>query len=441
MDIAAFVDRITGIKVRLLQDNTFFGLLMQHIVFAIDPQCPTACTDATRIYFGPAFCEGLPDDQLAIVMLHELMHIVLGHCLRGAHLDNYWYNVAADIVVNSNIALALGLPYLQVAGQQLMHLAPDGREGHLYNAEEVYAMLVDMLPPPEAGAGAPSNDGEGGSGPDGDANTPPTPPTNGNNEADGGGQKAADAAGQGRRRPTLADYRNGFHDDHSLWQDACGTMVQGQWRQRIADAAATAAGMGCGDTTGLARRTLEALNHPVVDWRVLLNNFIQSEIHDYSFAPPDRRYEGDIFLPDFNVPDQRVHNLWLVLDTSGSISNKALTRAFSEVKGAIDQFDGLDGWVSFFDTAVTDPVPIADVHDLLAIRPRGGGGTSFHAIFDYFATMPHADEVSCIIIFTDGYAMFPPVSAAKGTPVFWLLNNTLVTPPWGTVARYLPPKR
>ena len=437
MDVAALVERITGVKVRLLQENTFFGLLMQHIIFAIDPQCSTACTDAERIYFGEEFCSKLSDEELAIVMLHELMHIVLGHCTRGAQLDNYWYNVAADIVVNSNIAKALSLPYLSVAGSELMHLAPDGREGCLYNAEEVYAMLVDKLPsaPPDGNQTTQPNPSQQGG--DGTQNAPTSPADKGQKRVAVGAQGDTAAA----KVPDLQDYVDGFHDDHSTWRDIGGTVVQGRWRQRIADAAAISAAMGCGDATGMAARALQALNNPVIDWRVLLNNFVQSEVHDYSFMPPDRRYDGDIFLPDFNVPDNRVHNLWLVLDTSGSISGRDLSRAFSEVKGAIEQFDGLDGWVSFFDTQVTEPVPIQSVHDLLAIRPKGGGGTSFHAVFDYYQTMSKTRDVACIIIFTDGYAMFPPPDAAKGTPVFWLVNNRVVTPPWGTVARYLPARR
>ena len=36
---------------------------------------------------------------------------------------------------------------------------------------------------------------------------------------------------------------------------------------------------------------------------------------------------------------------------------------------------------------------------------------------------------------TDGYAPFPPESAANGVPVLWLINNEGVNPPWGKTAR------
>ena len=40
------------------------------------------------------------------------------------------------------------------------------------------------------------------------------------------------------------------------------------------------------------------------DWRKLLNSFIQEEVFDYSFTPPDRRNcDSEFFLPDFNEKD------------------------------------------------------------------------------------------------------------------------------------------
>lgn len=46
---------------------------------------------------------------------------------------------------------------------------------------------------------------------------------------------------------------------------------------------------------------LKELRKPQTDWRKILNDFIQEEIVDYSFTPPDRRFDDSpFFLPDFN---------------------------------------------------------------------------------------------------------------------------------------------
>ena len=63
-----------------------------------------------------------------------------------------------------------------------------------------------------------------------------------------------------------------------------------------------------------------------------------------------------------------------------------VTEMYSEICGAIDQFNGkLTGWLGFFDAAVIPPKPFNSFEDLKLIKPKGGGGTSFNIIFDYVA--------------------------------------------------------
>lgn len=444
--------RIQACKVRLLENNVFFGLLMQHIIFAIDPQCPTACTDGERIYFGSDFCDKLDDDQLYFVLQHELMHIVLGHCFRGQDHDQEQYNIAADIVVNSIIMHASwGDQPMYIQGQPLMHLTPNREEGRRYTAEDVYDMLLQQGNPRGGKGKTSAQNGAAGGQKAGSEDELNSGKKNGRTGAKSGQNK-----GKGRSCPAEnggttsgtdsgqyadgTDYERGWHDDHSVWgRNADNAALSSQWKARMADALRIASASNqWNDNDGMWQRLVDKLTHPTVNWRLLLNNFVQQDITDYSFAPPDRRYQDDLFLPDFNVPTDSVQDLWLVIDTSGSISDKALAAAYSEIVGAIEQFEGrLRGFLSFFDTKITTPVAFEEVKDVLAIRPKGGGGTDFHVVFQYYRQhMAEQRDCSGIVIFTDGYAPFPPQSAAQGTPVFWLVNNEIVTPPWGIVARF-----
>ena len=185
------------------------------------------------------------------------------------------------------------------------------------------------------------------------------------------------------------------------------------------------------------QRILMELNEAQTDWRTLLNEFVQEEVTDYSFMPPDRRYDqSGFFLPDLNDNESFVKDILFMIDTSGSMSDDMITAAYSEVKGAVDQYDGrLQGMLGFFDAEVVPPKPFADVEELKTIRPAGGGGTRFDIIFDHVKKELHDSFPSCIIILTDGYAPFPPESTAMGIPVIWLINNKSVTPPWGRIAR------
>ena len=207
--------------------------------------------------------------------------------------------------------------------------------------------------------------------------------------------------------------------------------------KNAAEAAVNYGGAGIGFEGEMLRRLLGTLKPPQTDWRELLNNFVQEEITDYSFEPPDRRFgDGDFFLPDFNAPSDTVRDLLFAVDTSGSISDAALTAAFSEIKGAIDQFDGrLAGKLCFFECGVTEPVDFESVDELLAVKPHGGGGTNVNAVFECAAQRFEPDELTSIIILTDGECRYPTESAANGVPVLWLINNERHTPPWGKVAR------
>ena len=99
------VQRILLSRMRVLCNHGFYGLLLMHMRFAVDESEETASTDGARITFGVDFLDSLGDEELDFVMMHEVMHVVLQHCFRGRDCDDELFNVACDIVVNSNILL------------------------------------------------------------------------------------------------------------------------------------------------------------------------------------------------------------------------------------------------------------------------------------------------------------------------------------------------
>lgn len=138
-------------------------------------------------------------------------------------------------------------------------------------------------------------------------------------------------------------------------------------------------------------------------------------------------------MPSFqeNVYGDKADKLWFLIDTSGSISDDALSEAFHEVKDAVEQIDNLSGELSFFDTEVSEPEQFESVDDLISIKPIGGGGTSFRAIFKFMEDHYEDDLPTAVIILTDGYADFPEEDAACGLPVMWIIIDSDVETPWG----------
>ena len=187
----------------------------------------------------------------------------------------------------------------------------------------------------------------------------------------------------------------------------------------------------------LLERQIDEYIHPQTNWREILHDFIQIDIVDYSFNPPDRRMQDNsLILPDFNEKEEIVKNIWFIVDTSGSIGKKELTIALSEIKGALDQFNNhLEAQISFFDADITEPMNFSSIKEFQEIKAVGGGGTSFEIIFKKLDEYFKDEKPSYIIILTDGCAIFPLEEVRQEIPVLWLINNEYVTPPWGKVGR------
>ena len=230
-------------------------------------------------------------------------------------------------------------------------------------------------------------------------------------------------------------------DDHSFWEgdDEDGSQ-RDTWCDRVINTDKIVSSLGRkgrGTVPMCAKRLIEELKKPRLDWKTILIDFIQEEICDYSFAPPDRRMEDSpFFLPDFNEKDEAVKNILFMIDTSGSMGDDDITECYSEIYGAIQQFNGrLQGMLGFFDAVVVEPVAFEDEDEFKIIRPKGGGGTSFHAIFEYIKEKMEDKLPTSIIILTDGYAPYPKIEDAMGIPVLWIINNEEADPPWGKVVR------
>ncbi len=402
-DQKRYVRRLLESRLRILCRQGFYGSLLMHMEFRLDDTVGNVAADRRRISFNPGFLDAIDDKELDFVLIHEVVHLSLRHnSRRKACQDKDAFDMAADVVVNSNILKSCGMreDSIKLCGRVQDHKAPDGSEGYEHSAEELYdCFLMDRI---RSGRSLEMDE-------DGNVTE--------------GGEKS------------------GF-DDHGRWDpDEDDGISDADWQKYVFDACETMYVRDPSNSRGLvpgyaARMYLE-LKEGRTDWRTLLNNFVQEEVNDYSFAPPDRRFsESPFFLPDFNDRDEIVKDVLFMIDTSGSMSDQEITEAYSEVRGAIAQFGGrLQGWLGFFDAAIVEPKPFSDEEDLKIIRPYGGGGTSFTIVFSYVRDKMRELNVSSIVILTDGYAPWPREEAAMEIPVIWLINNDEMTPPWGKVAR------
>ena len=409
-------------RTRVLAKYGFLGLLLMHMKMALDEDIETAATDAEYIYFSPKFLNELSDNELDFILMHEILHVVLKHCFRDGERNPELFNIACDIVINSIILQEHGFDLKVITLDKYgtsMHIAPDGKEGCNYTAEEVYEMLEKKL----------SNKGmKGKNGSDNNSQGSSSSSNSSDSDGDTGGTSNSKTI-----------------DDHSKWKEKSGETKdkEVEWDNRIYEAVKAIErqneALGAGNMPAYIERLVAKLTTPQIDWRYVLNEFIQEEINDYTFLPPDYRYSGDFFLPSYSDKDDIVENVLFMIDTSASMTNEMITYAFSEVYGAISLFDGkLFGKLGFFDYIVHKVVAFEDVSDIASIKPMGGGGTSFESVFEYVDRMDEPPIM--LIILTDGEAPYPKLDSSYNIPILWLINNDKITPPYGKIARIKIPK-
>lgn len=426
MDNGKLVDqavRVTAIRSEILNEQPFFGRLLMKLNLGFD-DCETAYTDMENIVFDPDFCSRLDDTQLRFIMLHELMHCVLKHCVRSNGKIPRIYNIACDIVVNSMLLEEMMADEIIIDGYPAMNKAPDGKDGRLYTADEVYDMLMKKADEAASKMGIKvQGDGKGGSkskskGEEGDAESD----TQGE-EKDGSGND-----GDGGEYAQI--------DSHDQWKNlgVDPSLLEDKWNSAINDAFKKTVKEAGNLPAGMTRVFKEVQRESNVDWKYTLRSYIVNDSYDYDFNRPDRRYVyDDLILPSFECNDEsgRVEKLWFPIDTSGSISNEELNEFFFEIQDAIRQVGSISGCISFFDCDITEPEYFDDETDLMKIVPKGGGGTSFRVIFKKLREFFPDELPKAIIILTDGFATFPKESEALGVDVIWVITGSNIKAPWG----------
>ncbi len=420
---------------RLLSTMPFFGLLLMYLKFVAVPSMKKISTNGRCIYFSADFLEKLYDKEIDYILCHQILHIVCGHIWREQELAGYDYHFACDIFVNLILEdygynedkySHLGYIYREMSGSIDFHdKTPLEIRDWLPFSLKVFdeATRSRFIKDSECWWDFKDDDGSTGE------IIIDLPKITGRlNDGKGGISELPEMSGD------LCDGETGDSGNGEMqqWKDRAmsiaNSLFEGDGEED-----------GVGQVPEFIRRMVTKMKEPSLDWKRLLNNFLQERISDYSFSPPDRRFlDTDFFLPDFNEKDFVTKEILFMVDTSGSVEDDTLAAVYSEIRGATEQFGGkLTGKLGFFDTVVTEPIPFENVDDLLAIIPYGGGGTDFRVIFEYIRYELYDKLPACIVVFTDGEGPYPVESGAMGIPVLWILANNQFTPPWGTVVRII----
>lgn len=322
-------------------------------------EAPTAYTNGRDEVYGRDFADKLSDAEFRFLILHECYHKLYRHLITWKHLwdeNPQLANMAMDFVINLKIADDNKDGFASMTGE-LTAGCYDEKYRDMDTAQVFNALKQD--PPQE--------DSSGGS--------------TGNTSQQGFDEHDF----EGAQELSPADQQELARDiDEAIRQ---GALIAGK--------------MGSGGD-----RDLQELLQPQVDWREVMRDFITTTCtgNDYStWRRPNRRYIGmGHYLP--SGISERVDELVIATDMSGSIGDREVSVALTEIKSIADTIHPEAVRLLYWDTQVCQDEKY-DMHELdtmvTSTRPKGGGGTSVECVPAYMTDKNITPQA--VIVITDGY--------------------------------------
>ena len=360
----------------------------------------TMATDGQAIYWNRRFVQSLSDKELVGLLMHEGLHVMLGHHLRRPkRSSNKLWNEACDYAINSVIVKTdINLP-----SDALLCSDFD-----LLSAERILRVLEGEQP---------------------------------NDRSPGGGQgddQGDDQGEQEQDQPSAPGQPKDFSHAGEVW-DATNADGDPASQEEMADleedlkrsiilAAEVEKATGSGSIS-IDAGILDATKSSKVEWQEHLADFLARNLPDEpTLESPNRRHlwNGDYF------PSMRgvgAGLFVLAIDTSASVSLEERQQFAGEVDAIRSIANPEQTLVVYCDSQI-QPNAEGELYDEfgrdeeIIVRDVRGGGTRFDPPFRLVEE--EGLEPDVLIYLTDGGAVAPPMP--PDYPVFWA--TTCREPAW-----------
>jgi len=361
-------EAITEARVVALETSPFLGYIMLSIEIIPDKSVPIAAVDERYMYINPVTFPEFTISHRSTILAHEAMHLALRHIPRRAWRDTDKWNIACDVVVNEILQNSnYNIPswtYTRDSFHEKYNVSLPGLDD--LTPEFIYTLIPD--------------DAE-------------------NNASAADLMKSANGA------------------------PSAGSASETYWRGVLAAAADYARYSQFGRLPAWLEREIH-ISAPEVTWETMLAMFVGMTLSDTrSFARPARRHLWRNMIMPANSATRL--NLFVALDSSGSISSAELS-AFAAELNAIIRANDARVTLLVHDAEVTQV--IENVETLAPLRSiHGGGGTLFYPVTDEI--YKRNDNPDGLIWLTDGFGEYP--ENLPSYPVLWVLTPEHQKPPWG----------
>lgn len=378
------------LRIKLRQNLPYYGFIITKLTdFIFTDEIPTACTDGRDIWVNPAFMVDKTDSAINFILLHELLHVVFLHRVRfeenklGYH-HKLW-NYACDYVVNYELVTqkasferaGIEIEFPEVG---LLMKNEDGSIEDLsaYTAEKMYARLEKDV----------------------------------------------------KFIETCADTDGAMNDDVTS-KLPIGAPASGESVKSIERAVKSVLrevqqkGYNLGGT-GLEREIANALQTTKIRWDRYLRKFLSSKITDEdSYDTPNKKYlPHRVIMPGPGGTEELIDDVFIFVDTSGSIDNEALQKALDNAYTISHDYRATIS-LAFWDTEVSHTIldiQPDEIKKAIANMKLSTGGTDFRCVLDYIKG--HKLNSAAFVVFTDGFFEIPSISPKIKRKMLIALEDT-----------------
>jgi predicted metal-dependent peptidase len=369
---------ISTSRLRIRIKSPFFATLALFAEFIANYGLETAATDGKTIFYNPDYLISLSTNQQDGLIIHEILHCALLHNIRRQHREAELWNIAADIVVN-------GL----IAENNNYELPPSGirhPEWENKSVEEIYELLLQQEKSQQFQLSI------------ADLLTHPLP----NNESNKGSKNQNKSVSKDQEiTGSILSHQEA--NLRAYWKNA---LQQAVIVERTANQGKLPAGI---------ERQIGELAQAQIDWRTSLWRYLVQTPTD--FQGYDRRFiSRGLYLDTLAGESVQVY---VCIDTSGSISNKQMNLFCSELLGILRAYPHLQCQLYYADANIYGPYELK-TNDPIP-EPVGGGGTSFIPFFENVEKTRDLCLQGVCVYLTDGYGDFP--RDKPSLPVLWVVTQ------------------
>lgn len=390
----------------------------------MDATAKTAYTDRyARVGVSYWFLYLLNPYQRASVLLHECMHVLNNHFVRGEMmgLKNNLMNIAGDFEINTTLER---VPQVDLS----VAIFPDKGE---YNYPkgltlEQYATLLkddgkgednstsgpdgDSAPDPSGQPGDGSGDGDGE---DGDGNGQPGSGSGGSVDKDGqpggsGGSISDEDSDKNWGCSSSTEKRSASADDAGIERASSAeqSTAKSNTIARISEEINSNRAAGKGHLNDFYNIVLDQISPPKVDWRQMFQRVVSRSNDalirgrsDYSYRRVSRRLSDSQYI--FPGMVKYVPNAMLGVDISGSMTKDDYEKTLNEAEGILKSASRVKGGLKVF-SVDTQVGKIQLVNSVKELNLYGGGGTRMEVAIDYIGSLSAKERPDIFVLATDG---------------------------------------